>query len=96
MEEVIIDEDRQIKEYSPYKRVNHFKEWIKQFQAKESTNIPDEVYDRILCEIKKERITNMSKLDHIKLRQILKRLNLNKYYEHIHHIINLFSNAREY
>ena len=30
----------------------------------------------------------MSKLHHVKMRQILKRLNLNKYYEHIHHIIN--------
>ena len=31
---------------------------------------------------------DMSKLNHIKMRQILKRLNLNKYYEHTHHIIN--------
>ena len=74
--------------YFAYKRINHFNEWISQFQAKESTNIPQDVYDQILCEIKKERIKDMSKLNHIKMRQILKRLNLNKYYEHIHHIIN--------
>jgi hypothetical protein len=74
--------------YFAYKRINHFNEWISQFQAKESTNIPQDVYDQILCEIKKERIKDMSKLNHVKMRQILKRLNLNKYYEHIHHIIN--------
>ena len=39
MEHIIIDEDRQIKEYSPYKRINHFREWLNQFQAKESTEI---------------------------------------------------------
>ena len=74
--------------YFAYKRINHFNEWISQFQAKESTNISQDVYDQILCEIKKERIKDMSKLHHVKMRQILKRLNLNKYYEHIHHIIN--------
>jgi len=33
---IIIDEDRQIKDYSPYRRLNHFREWLNQFQAKQS------------------------------------------------------------
>lgn len=71
-----------------YKRGNHLNEWILQIQGKETTDIPDEVYDKILTEFKKQRITNMASLTPPKLRQILKKLDLNKYYEHIPHIIN--------
>ncbi len=74
--------------YFSYKRINHFNEWLAQFQAKESTEIPTEVYDKILLEIEKERIHNMVNLTPIKLREILKKLKLNKYYEHVPHIIN--------
>ena len=74
--------------YFAYKRINHFNEWLAQFQAKESTEIPKEVFDKILLEIKKERIENMALLSPSKLREILKKLKLNKYYEHVPHIIN--------
>lgn len=74
--------------YFAYKRINHFNEWLAQFQAKESTEIPKEVFDKILVEIKKERIENMACLTPLKLREILKKLKLNKYYEHVPHIIN--------
>ena len=74
--------------YFAYKRINHFNEWLAQFQAKESTDISDHVYNQILMEIKKERISNMANLTPGKLREILKRLKLNKYYEHVPHIIN--------
>jgi len=74
--------------YFAYKRINHFNEWLAQFQAKESTDIPQDVYDNIIIELKKERIVNMSDLTPQKLREILKKLKKNKYYEHIPHIIN--------
>ena len=48
--------------YFAYKRINHFNEWLAQFQAKESTDIPQDVYDNIIIELKKERIVNMSEL----------------------------------
>ena len=73
--------------YFCYKRGNHLNEWISQIQGKETTEIPDEVYDNILLEFKKQRITNMVSLTATKLRQVLKKLELNKYYEHIPHII---------
>lgn len=73
--------------YFCYKRGNHLNEWISQIQGKETTEIPDEVYDNILLEFKKQRITNMASLTSSKLRQVLKKLELNKYYEHIPHII---------
>ena len=74
--------------YFAYKRINHFNEWLAQFQAKESTDIPELVYDQILMEIKKERIENMANLKAQKLRVLLKKLKLNKYYEHVPHIMN--------
>ena len=57
--------------YYAYKKINHFNEWLAQFQAKESTEIPNEIYDQILIQLKKERITNMSSLKPTKLREIL-------------------------
>ena len=74
--------------YFAYKRINHFNEWLAQFQAKESTEIPNIVFDKILVEIKKERIDNMANLSNKKIREYLKKLKLNKYYEHVPHIIN--------
>ena len=38
-----------------YKRINHFREILAQFQAKESTQIPDEVIENIKLQIKKDR-----------------------------------------
>ena len=61
---------------------------LAQFQAKESTEIPQEVYDALLLEIKKERIKNLATLTNSKIRKYLKKLKYNKYYEHIPHILN--------
>jgi hypothetical protein len=74
--------------YYAYKKINHFNEWLAQFQAKESTEIPEEVYDAILFQLKREQITNMSTLKPTKLREILRKMKCSKYYEHIPHIIN--------
>jgi len=71
-----------------YKRINHFREWCNQVQGKESTDIPDEIFEKILTEIKKEKITDLKKITYLKMRDILKRLRINKYYEHINYIIN--------
>ena len=65
-----------------YKRINHFKEILSQFQGKETTQIPPEVIDNIKLQIKKERIT-LQQISNIKTKEILKKLGYNKYYEHI-------------
>jgi hypothetical protein len=74
--------------YFAYKRINHFQEWLNQVQGKETTDIPEEVYDRILLEIKKQKITNLASLNSVKMKEILKKLRINKYYEHTAFIIN--------
>ena len=65
-----------------YKRINHFKEIIAQFQGKETTQIPPEVIENIKQQIKKERI-EQSQITNQKTKEILKKLGYNKYYEHI-------------
>lgn len=65
-----------------YKRINHFREILAQFQAKETTQIPDEVLENIKNQIKKERI-DLTALNNKKAKEILKKLGYNKYYEHI-------------
>jgi hypothetical protein len=81
------DPPREVSYYA-YKRINHFNEWLAQFQAKETTEIPQEVYDAILVELKKERIMDFRTLKASKVKEILKKMKFNKYYEHIPHIIN--------
>jgi hypothetical protein len=71
-----------------YKRINHFREWCNQVQGKESTDIPNDVFEKILNEIKKEKIHDTKNITYAKMREILKRLRINKYYEHINYIIN--------
>ncbi len=70
-----------------YKRINHFNELIAQFQAKESTEIPEEVFDVILGEIKKERIQNLESLTTEKIKKYLKKNSLTKYTDHVAHIL---------
>ena len=65
-----------------YKRINHFKEILAQFQGKETTQIPLDVIENIKLQIKKERI-ELAQITNSKTKEILKKLGYNKYYEHI-------------
>lgn len=73
--------------YSVYQRKNHFREWLNQIQAKESTDIPQEVLDMILIELNKIHFDNLAELNPTQVRNILKKLNLSRYYENVFHII---------
>jgi hypothetical protein len=70
-----------------YKKINHFKEILSQFQGKETTQIPDYVIDQLQQQIRKERI-GLEELTHSKTKEILKNLGFNKLYEHIAFIKN--------
>ena len=71
-----------------YKKQNHLNEILNQFQAKESTEIPDDVMNEVICEIKKRRIDNIALLTEQNIREILKKLGRNRYYEHAAHILS--------
>ena len=95
IENIIVDSDKPSFKEPPkemtsfcYKRINHLNEFLAQFQAKETTDIPEDVYNEIIIEIKKERITNMAVITPEKMRILLKKIKKNDYYEHIPYIIN--------
>lgn len=73
-----------------YKRINHLTEILSQLQAKESTDIPQRVFESILRELKKRKIDKYD-LDIFRLRRILKKLNYRKYYEHVPHILQIIN-----
>jgi hypothetical protein len=77
-----------------YKRQNHFNEWVQQFQGKETANIPDDLIEQLRYELKKQRIEQVSKITHAKVRGLLKKLRQNKYYEHIPYIANILTGVR--
>ena len=74
--------------YYAYKKINHLNEWLAQFQAKESTEISNAVLDQIRAELRKEHITDMSKVKPSKLKDVIKKLKLNRCYDHVAHILN--------
>jgi uncharacterized Zn finger protein (UPF0148 family) len=71
-----------------YKKQNHLNEILNQFQAKESTEIPEEVMNEVICELRKRRIDNIALLSEQNIREILKKLGRNRYYEHAAHILS--------
>lgn len=77
-----------------YKRENHFNEWLSQFQAQEMTNIPDEVMEQLRAELKKMKIKKLDEITHAKIRGLLKKLRLNKYYEHVPYITNILNGIK--
>lgn len=74
--------------YFAYKRLNHFVEWLNSLQAKENTEIPEEVLEAVRAEFKKERACKRGDIKPAKVRAFLKKLKLNRYYENCHQIVN--------
>jgi hypothetical protein len=74
--------------YYAYKRINHFNELLAQFQAKGSAEIPQDVFDQIIAELKKQRITDFKNIKYRQMREVLRKLKLNRQYDHIPYIIS--------
>lgn len=79
--------------YLNYKRKNHFNECLNQIQGKEVTDIPQKVFDMIYIELRKLKIMdennnliNCTTIKYEILREIFKKIKLNRYYEHIAYI----------
>jgi hypothetical protein len=73
-----------------YKRNNHFQECLNQLQAKENTTIPPIIIQKLSAEFKKYNITNLKLFTPELVKTYLRKLEYNKYYEHIPTIINEF------
>ena len=76
-----------------YKRQNHFQEWLNSFQAKETTVIPQAVLDDIMEHLA-ARNTPAENIDREKVRAILKKMGLRKYYENCTLIVSLLTGRK--
>lgn len=77
-----------------YKRENHFNEWLSQFQAQETTTIPTDVIEQLRNELKKIKVKVLDEITHARVRTLLKKLKLNKFYEHVPYITNIISGVK--
>lgn len=73
-----------------YKRINHFNEWLQRFQGKDRATIPDSVFERVRDEMKRMRVPEKH-MTQLKLRGMLKKLGLNKFYEHVPRIFHVIT-----
>jgi uncharacterized protein YfbU (UPF0304 family) len=88
--------EQQINDIVPiysYNRLNHLNEWLSKLQAREMTSIPTEVIDSIRVELKKARITSHAEITQKKVKELLKKLKMSKFYEHVPNITNLLTGA---
>jgi len=92
-EEVGFKEEQEIEKHIvySYKRENHFNEWISQFQAKESTHVPEDVIAKLRTEFRKQKVKDLNEITHEKVKSLLKKLNYAKYYEHVPYIASIVS-----
>jgi len=74
--------------YFAYKKINHFNEWLAQFQAKENTDIPQDIIESVMRELRKERISDPKKVKKDKIREVLQKLKFAKMYDHVQQIKN--------
>lgn len=76
----------------PYKTINHLIERLNQFQAKQTTVIPPNIYKLIDVEIKK-MVINEDEITPIIIKKILKKYRLNLFYEHNYLIFSHVTNT---
>jgi hypothetical protein len=79
-------EESSIMPHFTYKKVNHFREWLAQCQAREMSNL-EPVVAAVRAELKKQRVSEeeQQKLTPAKVRQLLRSLRLGCY-DHTHRI----------
>lgn len=73
------------KQKYPYKKINHLKEKLNQFQSKESADVPDEICNRVIADLRKRKISPQ-KCTPLIIRRILKKHKLTDWYEHLQQI----------
>ena len=75
--------------YFSYKKITHFRECMEQCQGKERTDIPNSVFKKIIEKLQEEGIYShdMHRINNKKMKEILRELGLNRYYEHIPFIL---------
>ena len=72
-----------------YKRMSHFSDILSNCQAKNNVSIPEPIIEQIKGEFSKQKVV---KITFTKIKPVLKKLGLSKYYEQIPKIYSIVSN----
>ena len=77
-----------------YKKVNHFREWLAQCQAREMSDL-DATVEAVRAELRKQRVSELEQqnLTPLKIRQYLRALRLGNY-DHVHLIHSAITGRR--
>lgn len=78
------------KQKYPYKKINHLKEKLNQFQSRESADVPDEICHTVMMDLRKNKI-NPQRCTPLVIRGILKKRKLTDWYEHLQQIYSKIS-----
>jgi hypothetical protein len=71
-----------------YDKKSHLIEWLSRITSSENKAIPQELIDRIMIEIEKEKITDLKTLNEKRIKKYLKKINMTSYYDNTISIIN--------
>jgi len=74
--------DRNVVQIASYKKSTHFSDLLASLQARTSVDIEAQVLDAVRAELRKDRITDRSKITASRIKQYLKKNNFNKLYRH--------------
>lgn len=83
-------QDHDIQNQFAYQRISHFNEQLENIQGMQLISIPEKYIEAIKDQIKKENYP-MEKMNERKIKFYLKKLNLNRYYEHSQKIIQIIT-----
>ena len=72
-------QDISIISHYAYERISHFNDWLKRFQGKENTDIPNGLIDKLEKEIRKNKIKDKKKITSDKVRKWLKNIGESDY-----------------
>jgi Poxvirus Late Transcription Factor VLTF3 like len=86
-EELLLDKRPQF----CYKRLTHFSDYLASVQGRENTEISEDVLDQVRAELKKYRYVSKGDITTQRIKRILKKLSLSRFYEHTQTIVNLIN-----
>ena len=82
-------DDRSFNQFA-YSRSNHFLQWMRSCQGKESVTVPEDILQGVCRELAKKRV-QVDDITSRKIRECLKTMRQRKYYEHVVLITSLLT-----
>lgn len=95
VEYIVVENERPAKRDVPkdstsfsFKRLSHFNEWLAQIQGRDHPSIPNDAIGFVMVELRRHHVVNAADVSVAQVRNILKKLKMSRYYEHVPYIIS--------